>query len=177
MTNTTTLTITMKLSSWLATLVVVVAGVAYAGDAAPRAAEPKPLDALLSTYEALRADLAVDKLDMIAKHAKALQVSATSAAKTAPSAKPRLEAIVAAAKDLERKPVAKPDEVRASFGELSRAVVALLVADPSLAKGRFVFECPMAQGYKKWVQTSDKLSNPYMGKSMPSCGAASKWEP
>jgi len=60
--------------------------------------------------------------------------------------------------------------VRRAFGGLSQPLVALLGDDPSLANGRHVFECPMAEGYGRWVQPSAELSNPYMGSAMPTCG-------
>ena len=66
--------------------------------------------------------------------------------------------------------------VRKAFGEVSRPLVALLSASPQLRAGRHVFTCPMAQGYKKWIQTSDQISNPYMGTSMPMCGSGSDWK-
>mgnify|MGYP000176567725 CR=1 FL=1 len=56
------------------------------------------------------------------------------------------------------------------------ALIDALAKDPELRKTLHVFECPMAQGYGKWVQRGEKLENPYMGKSMPNCGSASKWE-
>ncbi len=64
---------------------------------------------------------------------------------------------------------------RGPGAKVCRAVVALLTADPELARGKHLFECPMATGYKKWVQTSEEISNPYMGKAMPACGAAAEW--
>ncbi len=57
-----------------------------------------------------------------------------------------------------------------------RHVVALLVAEPSLQKGQYIFECPMAQGDNKWVQTNAKISNPYMEKKMLECGGESDCE-
>jgi hypothetical protein len=33
----------------------------------------------------------------------------------------------------------------------------------------------MAPGYGQWVQSGDKLDNPYMGKRMPRCGSARDW--
>ncbi len=46
-----------------------------------------------------------------------------------------------------------------------------MVGDPSLRSGRFLFLCPMASGYKKWVQTTPTLNNPYWGKRMLTCGS------
>jgi hypothetical protein len=62
------------------------------------------------------------------------------------------------------------------FGELSKAVLSLLVANPNLAKGRVVVECPMTSTYKKWLQTDEKVRNPYYGSTMVECGTVSKLE-
>lgn len=44
------------------------------------------------------------------------------------------------------------DAVRKSFGDVSEHLLRLLALDQDLASELHVFECPMAQGYKKWVQ-------------------------
>jgi len=59
--------------------------------------------------------------------------------------------------------------LRRSFGELSRPLVALL-GELSELTGYFVFECPMAAGYKRWIQPTDAIQNPYMGSRMLRCG-------
>ena len=39
--------------------------------------------------------------------------------------------------------------------------------------GQYVFHCPMAKS--QWLQTDSKqVSNPYMGKKMPTCGSLKK---
>ena len=39
--------------------------------------------------------------------------------------------------------------------------------------GQYVFHCPMAKS--QWLQTDNKkVSNPYMGKKMPTCGSLKK---
>lgn len=67
-------------------------------------------------------------------------------------------------------------KARQAFGELSKAVLSLLVANPDLAKGRVVVECPMTSTYKKWLQTDEKVRNPYYGSTMLECGTVSKLE-
>jgi threonine/homoserine/homoserine lactone efflux protein len=52
----------------------------------------------------------------------------------------------------------------------------VLLAVPFSLIGAFwliyhVFECPMAKGYKRWVQPTDELENPYMGQEMLTCGS------
>jgi type IV secretory pathway VirB10-like protein len=150
------------------------------GDAAPPPAEPPPIPPavpgpvgeVLDAYENVRAKLADDDsagaltyVDKIAASAK----DAGSAAAAGPTAKP-LADIAAAAEKMNGYKPAQMEEIRMAFGELSKATVALLVADPSLQTGRFLFLCPMAKGYQKWVQTTQKLQNPYWGKQMLDCG-------
>ena len=60
---------------------------------------------------------------------------------------------------------------RSSFGELSRIFLLLASSDPRIVEGWHVFECPMTDTYKKWLQPSPQLENPYMGRAMPSCGS------
>jgi hypothetical protein len=41
--------------------------------------------------------------------------------------------------------------------------------------GYFVAHCPMVPNNEgDWVQTNQKISNPYLGKAMPSCGSIKK---
>ncbi|MGI8437613.1 MAG: hypothetical protein ACR2NX_12030 [Chthoniobacterales bacterium] len=56
------------------------------------------------------------------------------------------------------------NDARASFAQLSKMAEQLAVNQP----GYYVVHCPMAK--KDWVQTSDKISNPYLGKEMLGCG-------
>lgn len=130
----------------------------------------------LDGYESLRALLAADRTEGLAETAAALASSSKGAAEVASTkSRPHLEALSRAAAALERK-AGDLDRARAAFGEVSRHVVALLVAEPDLRKGLHVFECPMAEGYQKWVQRTTKLENPYMGKKMLECGADSEWK-
>jgi Cu(I)/Ag(I) efflux system membrane fusion protein len=64
-------------------------------------------------------------------------------------------------------------EARKAFAATTSYFVALAAADPRLKDGWRVFECPMVEGFNKWLQRGDVLENPYMGKKMLSCGSAS----
>ena len=55
-------------------------------------------------------------------------------------------------------------EARSSFEALSLRAEELATGQP----GYYVAYCPMVK--KSWVQTSTKISNPYMGKGMSTCG-------
>ncbi len=133
------------------------------------------VDRVLASYEQIRATLAQDRAKI---RAPSLQLAGAAqvAMNTAPETlrKP-LADLSSSSQKLATMITDDVDEVRVAFGEVSRAVVAMLAAEPSLREGRYVFECPMVDGYKKWVQTSEKISNPYMGTKMPACGTESSW--
>lgn len=141
--------------------------------AAHKAAAP-----VLRAYEQVRAQLARDELKSAQKTAVTLQRAAgASSQEAAASARAHVDAIALSAGRMHKLAGPTPDALRRAFGEVSRSVVALLVARPRLRRGRHVFECPMAQGYKKWVQLKSAIENPYMGKRMLACGSASRWTP
>ncbi len=121
----------------------------------------------LQSYERIRSLLANDELKDVRQAALDLEKAATAQG---------LTAVATAATKLAEAP-ADPDAVRVSFGVVSEAVVAVVAAQPELQKGRAIFECPMAQGYKKWVQAAGTINNPYMGQRMLGCGAPSTWTP
>lgn len=142
----------------------------------PVAAAALPaVDKGLGAYESMRERFAADDLKGAVAHVKALGEAFEKAAPDAGEAKAGLLEIATRAKAVgEAKDIAA---ARLAFGELSRRVVALFVANPSLQKGHFLFLCPMASGYQKWVQTSATLTNPYWGSQMLHCGRELKtWE-
>ncbi|MCB9736210.1 MAG: DUF3347 domain-containing protein [Deltaproteobacteria bacterium] len=118
----------------------------------------------VGAYEQLRAALAND--DLAAAKAAAGKLAAADGASAG---------VVAGAKGVEG--AGDIAAARVAFGEASKAYIEQLVADPELAEGTYVFRCPMAKGYKKWVQLTDALENPYMGQEMLDCGSPSKLEP
>jgi Cu(I)/Ag(I) efflux system membrane fusion protein len=133
------------------------------------------IEPVLDAYEQLRTKLSADDLAGSSIAARSVETSAAAAARAEkPDVASHLTAIsqqattLAAAADL--------TAARAAFGELSRHVVALIASDKALARGRHVFECPMVSGYRKWVQQSSEMANPYMGKQMLACGGESTWD-
>jgi hypothetical protein len=63
---------------------------------------------------------------------------------------------------------------RKAFSGLSDRMVALMAeAGYAGRDSAMVFFCPMANGRKgaRWLQDSRETSNPYFGKSMPTCGS------
>lgn len=134
--------------------------------------------AALKAYETARDDLANDRTDGLAKAAEEIEAEAKKAGEGAPeNLRPSFDRLGTASAKLKADAGKKIDDARASFGEVSEAMVALLSVEPALAQGRFVFECPMTDTYKKWVQVDDEIKNPYMGSRMLGCGMASNWEP
>jgi hypothetical protein len=170
--------------AWVATLLAVfgAASCNKSGEATPEGSGASSLspeaksaaDEVLNAYELLRAQLAADAVVEVPVLAERIERAATSMAKSGPAAlQPQAVALAASARLLRQ--TKELPKLREAFGEVSRQLISILVIEPSLRRGRHVFECPMAQGYKKWIQTSDKLANPYMGKAMLECGAVSSW--
>ena len=84
-----------------------------------------------------------------------------------------LDAARTAAGDLgeEGAPLAKSSslkDARAAFEKLSDKAKQLAAGQA----GYYVVHCPMLQ--KDWVQTSEKIANPYYGKEMATCGEINK---
>lgn len=102
--------------------------------------------AFLARYELIRTALAADDL-----------AAARAAAAALPEAKP-----VADAGDI--------TSARKAFKELSARAIALARGQP----GYYIAHCSMFPGGADWVQTTDTVSNPYWGKSMPRCGTIVK---
>jgi hypothetical protein len=133
------------------------------------------VEQVLTDYEALRAALAADKIEEAAGLMEALAVSGEVGLAAAPA--PIAEVLQLISKTArEMAPAQNEKGVRHGFGLLSQSVVRLLSENKDLAKGRFIFECPMVVGYGKWVQLSEQLENPYMGSKMLRCGSAGQWD-
>jgi len=136
-------------------LVLVAAGVARAGD---------PLLTMLDPYFRIQSSLSDDKTDGMKADAAAIASAArTMGDSGAPIAK-AADALAGAA-DLAA--------ARTAFSQLSDAVIALSEATKAEAgTGVHAMFCPMAK--KQWLQKGDKVSNPYYGKAMLTCGEKKK---
>ena len=132
---------------------------------------------VLAAYERLRSQLANDEAVSAADFE--LLAEAARASSGAYSGEPMLHVaqLASSAESAAGKAGEGIAEARDAFGEVSKDLITLLADDPDLAKGRHVFECPMAKSYPKWVQESETISNPYMGPEMATCGVASEWQP
>lgn len=131
---------------------------------------------ILSAYEQLRAQLAADKADGVIETATQLEQAANrAAALVSTPLQARVQAIALSASHVKQVQGKNLEELRTAFGHVSRSIILLISAEPALEQGLNVIECPMATGFKKWVQPSDTVSNPYMGTKMLTCGVKSTW--
>jgi membrane fusion protein, copper/silver efflux system len=142
----------------------------------PAAAVEADAPAVIASYELIRDLLAKDKTEGLADQAAKLEGQARGAAgKASGDAKAKLEAIATAAAGLRAK-AGDVEEARNAFGDVSKPLVELLSADPKLREGQHLFQCPMVEGYGKWVQPHPKIQNPYMGTKMLECGGPEDWK-
>lgn len=135
--------------------------------------QPSAAGSILAAYERVRVLLAADEMQGVTDAAREIEAAAKTSAE-ASATTPHFTAIASSAAKLAA--ASDLNGARDSFGEVSRHVIALVASDKALARGQFVFECPMVSGYKKWVQPSEDLQNPYMGKRMLACGGESTWQ-
>ncbi|MCH2170449.1 hypothetical protein MK489_06675 [Myxococcota bacterium] len=133
---------------------------------------------VLRLYEQIRASLASDEGGLVPGLSLRLAAVAREASVEASGAtRSSLQEVSASAEALGALRRSSIEDLRLGFGNVSRAVVELILADEGLAKGRFIFRCPMSMGYKKWVQASAEMENPYMGSRMLQCGSETEWKP
>lgn len=131
---------------------------------------------LLAAYDKAHAALTGDTLDGVADSGRAMAEAARAA-----RAHVKDQTLAALLVDVEAKGRKLGDgdieAVRLTYGDLSKSLIALVSAVAPLREGRFVFECPMAKGYQKWLQREPNLRNPYFGASMLTCGDEGRWTP
>ena len=149
-------------------------------DAASNVGAQAPSEAavsVLDAYESIRADLASDEQPAASRYGELASAARRAANDYEGRAHESLIELANAAEAAAGEPPTGLPDARLQFGNMSEPLIAFLSPQPELAEGRFVFECPMAKGYRKWVQTSEAVSNPYMGTEMASCGTATAWRP
>ena len=114
--------------------------------------------ACLKAYHQLHDALAKDDLAAAKEAATDLAEKATAA--KCPST-PKHAAELAKSDSLEK--------AREHFKAISEECIKMMAG----IEGQYVFTCPMAKA--DWLQTDSKqVSNPYMGKKMPTCGEIKK---
>jgi hypothetical protein len=142
-------------------------------EAAQPPAEPGTLSSLVAPYEECRRLLANDKGAGLRACASKMAVAAEgSIQELTDKARAELPKLREAATKLAATSEDKLDELRLAFGQVSEPMVALVGAMPAkVAHAYHVFECPMAKGYKRWLQPHADIENPYMGQGMLTCGS------
>jgi len=118
--------------------------------------------AFLAQYEKVRVALAADDLTAAKSAAAPLAKDLAEVAKEQTKAQ--------SAADAAKKLTAATSlaEARGAFKAVSKRAVHYAQGQ----KGYYVANCPMVEGGEgDWVQTSTKISNPYFGKSMLTCGS------
>ena len=148
--------ITGKLAAVAAGLCIVAgAHVVQASDA---------MKAIVGSYLEIHAQLAADKVDGVKASATALAARAEGLGE-AGAVMVKTARTVGAAADLKA--------AREAFGDLSDAVVAAAKAEgwKDLADVKLAY-CPMVK--RSWLQKDEKISNPYYGTAMPTCGEFKK---
>jgi len=136
---------------------------------------PKAQDSgkwLIGSYEKVRLALAADELGKAKSAAAEIAKEASSQkglVKEVASGLASAAQTLAKAKDFAA--------ARLAFGNLSRSVIAHIHNSEKLKKGIQAYTCPMAKGYKKWIQADANMANPYMGKRMLKCGGKTELKP
>lgn len=147
----------------LASLTPAVSRAADPAPATPAGATlPEATRGLLARYETARAALAADSFP--AAQAAAASLAADAARPETPAPAGELAApadAVAKSKDLKA--------AREAFKSLSVVAIRLTEGAP----GFVVINCPMTPK-GDWLQTDAKISNPYYGRTMLTCGVVKK---
>lgn len=143
---------------------------------------PEQLDAAvrdaLGAYDEIRALLAADDTDGLHDQATALQNAAEHAGDETENdglAHHLQQLAEDAGRFHDHSEDIDIEEVRLQFGEVSREMVAVISTFPALHDELFVYECPMAEDYGKWIQLEEQMANPYMGEEMLKCGSEADW--
>ncbi|MCM2313935.1 MAG: efflux RND transporter periplasmic adaptor subunit [Thermoanaerobaculia bacterium] len=133
------------------------------------------VERMIAEYESVRATLANDTIEGIGDAGEALAKATEDARKVAPPALGDVLGRIAG----HAGEIAKAGDIvaaRRAFGELGRDLVPLVAMDPALAQSLYLFECPMEQGFNRWIQKTPSMENPYKGQAMLSCGSKIDWK-
>jgi len=139
----------------LVVLAIATSGVARAGD---------PLLTMLDPYFRIQSSLSDDKTEGVKADAVAIATTAKSMGEAGAPIVKAADALAGAA-DL--------GAARTAFSQLSDAVIAFSESTKAEAGDSVhAMYCPMLK--KQWLQKGEKVSNPYYGKSMLTCGEKKK---
>lgn len=132
---------------------------------------------LLEAYATVQAALAEDKLTEAKEGSRELLVRlGTRVSKSGGGWRQPLAKMRVAAKALSS--ASEMPEARQSFGVLSEVAVLIARADKKLQADWRLYHCPMAPGFKFWLQPvkDSATKNPYMGLTMQRCGSGESWQ-
>jgi Cu(I)/Ag(I) efflux system membrane fusion protein len=130
---------------------------------------------MLAAYDDARAILASDSIDGMDDAGRSLREATEEARSGAPAALgDALGRIARHASEMEG--AGDIVAARRAFGELGRDLVPLVAMDQRLAQSLYLFECPMEQGFNRWIQKAPSMENPYKGQSMLQCGSTIDWK-
>ena len=119
----------------------------------------QPVKSVLDHYLMIQTELAKDSIKGLDEHANAKAVKGDEMKMLSPDVAKQAETL-AKAKDLKA--------AREAFKPLSASLVKYL-ADNKAGKGTYhEAYCPMVKA--SWLQTEKDIRNPYMGKTMLTCG-------
>ena len=121
----------------------------------------EPVKSVLDHYQMIQTELAKDLVKGLDEHANAIAkaIKGDDMKMLSPDVAKQAETL-AEAKDLKA--------AREAFKPLSTSLIKYL-ADNKAGKGTYhEAHCPMVKA--SWLQTSKDITNPYMGKSMLTCG-------
>jgi membrane fusion protein, copper/silver efflux system len=130
----------------------------------------------MAAYEEVRAALAGDRLAAAADPARRL-AKALDQAQDLVEEDPFREALAEGEGAADRLARARGlGKARDEFSAVSEVLVRMASCEPRLAAGWNLFECPMEEGFNRWMQTSTEAENPYMGTAMLACAVDAQWE-
>jgi hypothetical protein len=132
------------------------------------------VDQITEAYLSIQSQLASDSIDQVSAQLQAIRDSANSlkrhASQTNDSTLNTKGAAIAKAADFD---VMDVKQTRDKFVSVSGSVIDLVQAHPpsdETVSDLYVAECPMVED-GLWLQTTENITNPYMGSRMLQCGS------
>jgi Cu(I)/Ag(I) efflux system membrane fusion protein len=144
------------------------------GAAALSSSASAAVTAALPGYEKVRVALAGDRLPDATEAASNLAAALEKAEGGNPAETSLLAGAGRAATAIAGAADLAP--ARQGFADLSRNLIGLIGRSPKIRGKLYLYFCPMAEGYARWVQTEKEPGNPYMGTRMPRCANPVSWE-
>ena len=127
--------------------------------AADNGALTGPIKAVYAHYLKIQSSLAKDSMTGVGENAAAIAKAVHNDASALPATVATEAEMLANTSDLK--------SARDAFKPLSDSLIKYL-ADHHVKNAYVEVYCPMAQA--SWLQANKKVSNPYMGQTMPDCG-------